>query len=198
MGKSLSRAGWLFAAIIAFGWYVSGHDEARPPPRPSAAIPSPKQTPEPTSNPVPAAPVPFYTAPTSNAVVEERLFTTANVNMRSDARAEAGAIMTIPSGSQVVALGMRGAWRGVRYGGKTGWVASRYLAAERPQPKPVPKVSVPVEVARPAQRSRKGEPVRGPMVGRCDCPYDLMRNGRLCGGRSAYSRPGGRSPVCYW
>ncbi|RWK45425.1 MAG: SH3 domain-containing protein, partial [Mesorhizobium sp.] len=31
--------------------------------------------------------------------------------------------------------------------------------------------------------------------GRCDCPYDLMRNGRLCGGRSAYSKPGGRSPV---
>nr|WP_312795593.1 SOS response-associated peptidase family protein [Tianweitania sp.] len=24
-----------------------------------------------------------------------------------------------------------------------------------------------------------------------------MRNGRRCGGRSAYNRPGGRSPVCY-
>src|SRR6185312_15212693 len=25
----------------------------------------------------------------------------------------------------------------------------------------------------------------------CACPDDLMRNGRACGGRSAYSRPGG-------
>ena len=30
----------------------------------------------------------------------------------------------------------------------------------------------------------------------CACPYDTTRNGR-CGGRSAYSRPGGASPLCY-
>lgn len=33
--------------------------------------------------------------------------------------------------------------------------------------------------------------------GNCPCPYNLMRNGRACGGRSAYSRPGGYSPICY-
>src|SRR6266545_6766886 len=31
----------------------------------------------------------------------------------------------------------------------------------------------------------------------CACPYDLARNGSSCGGRSAYSRPGGASPKCY-
>jgi hypothetical protein len=31
----------------------------------------------------------------------------------------------------------------------------------------------------------------------CACPNDRMRNGRACGGRSAYSRPGGASPLCY-
>ncbi|MCW3111277.1 MAG: hypothetical protein JWQ09_5783 [Segetibacter sp.] len=31
----------------------------------------------------------------------------------------------------------------------------------------------------------------------CACPYSLMKNGRLCGGRSAYSKPGGASPLCY-
>lgn len=31
----------------------------------------------------------------------------------------------------------------------------------------------------------------------CACPYSIMRNGAACGGRSAYSRPGGRSPICY-
>lgn len=33
--------------------------------------------------------------------------------------------------------------------------------------------------------------------GNCPCPYNTMRNGRSCGGRSAYSRPGGYSPLCY-
>lgn len=33
--------------------------------------------------------------------------------------------------------------------------------------------------------------------GPCPCPYNTMRNGRACGGRSAYSRPGGYSPLCY-
>jgi hypothetical protein len=31
----------------------------------------------------------------------------------------------------------------------------------------------------------------------CACPDDTMRNGRACGGRSAYSRPGGAAPLCY-
>jgi hypothetical protein len=31
----------------------------------------------------------------------------------------------------------------------------------------------------------------------CACPDDLMRNGRRCGGTSAYSRPGGAEPLCY-
>lgn len=31
----------------------------------------------------------------------------------------------------------------------------------------------------------------------CACPDDRMRNGRSCGSRSAYSRPGGAAPLCY-
>lgn len=33
--------------------------------------------------------------------------------------------------------------------------------------------------------------------GSCPCPFNTDRAGRRCGGRSAYSRPGGRSPLCY-
>ncbi|WP_372393703.1 hypothetical protein ABMY26_00385 (plasmid) [Azospirillum sp. HJ39] len=33
--------------------------------------------------------------------------------------------------------------------------------------------------------------------GACACPFSTMRNGHRCGGRSAYSKPGGRSPICY-
>jgi hypothetical protein len=31
----------------------------------------------------------------------------------------------------------------------------------------------------------------------CACPYNTARNGSSCGGRSAYSRPGGAAPLCY-
>lgn len=33
--------------------------------------------------------------------------------------------------------------------------------------------------------------------GSCPCPYNTDRRGHRCGGRSAYSRPGGASPLCY-
>jgi hypothetical protein len=33
--------------------------------------------------------------------------------------------------------------------------------------------------------------------GNCPCPYNTDRAGHRCGARSAYSRPGGASPICY-
>ena len=33
--------------------------------------------------------------------------------------------------------------------------------------------------------------------GNCPCPYSRASNGSRCGGRSAYSRPGGASPLCF-
>lgn len=33
--------------------------------------------------------------------------------------------------------------------------------------------------------------------GNCPCPYNSMSNGRSCGKRSAYSKPGGYAPLCY-
>ena len=33
--------------------------------------------------------------------------------------------------------------------------------------------------------------------GSCPCPYNTDRAGRSCGRRSAYSKPGGYSPICY-
>ena len=33
--------------------------------------------------------------------------------------------------------------------------------------------------------------------GTCACPYNRARNGSRCGKRSAYSKPGGYSPLCY-
>jgi hypothetical protein len=37
----------------------------------------------------------------------------------------------------------------------------------------------------------------GKYRGSCPCPYNRMKNGRSCGRNSAYSKPGGKSPLCY-
>ena len=34
--------------------------------------------------------------------------------------------------------------------------------------------------------------------GTCDCPYDYALDGRRCQDMSAWSRPGGRQPECYF
>lgn len=33
--------------------------------------------------------------------------------------------------------------------------------------------------------------------GNCPCPYNVMRNGKLCKGHSAWSKPGGEEPLCF-
>lgn len=33
--------------------------------------------------------------------------------------------------------------------------------------------------------------------GSCACSYNQARNGSRCGGRSAWSKPGGAEPLCY-
>jgi predicted small lipoprotein YifL len=41
------------------------------------------------------------------------------------------------------------------------------------------------------------QPIRSPIQGSCECPYDLDKNNNQCMKRSAYSRPGGAQPSCY-
>lgn len=124
------------------------------------------------------------------------LFTTAGVRLREGPSTDTGAILTVPAGSEVKSSGTDGQWHRVVYNSRTGWIRGDYLTDERPVQRKNTALTAPKIIA-PAQ-PRAGQAVRGPYTGRCDCPYDRMRNGRLCGGRSAYSRPGGRSPVCYF
>ena len=68
-----------------------------------------------------------------------------------------------------------------------------------------PAVAVPEPERAPAEPSaaiapssvEAMTPIRAAVSGSCDCPYDMDRRGRSCGGRSAYSRPGGEHPICY-
>ena len=129
------------------------------------------------------------------------LYSTAKVNMRTEASLTARVSAVVGIGKRVKVLNYRSGWFSVKYANRTGCISERYLKENRP-PLPqksvsAPRITPPPAADRVIPAHRSGQPVRSPYVGTCDCPYDLMRNGRSCGGRSAYSRPGGRSPVCY-
>ena len=61
----------------------------------------------------------------------------------------------------------------------------------REQPK-TQRVEIPdLEIARLLVRNSLAS-----YPGNCPCPWNKDRAGRKCGARSAYSKPGGRSPLC--
>jgi hypothetical protein len=92
-------------------------------------------------------------------------------------------------------------------------VPAAQASAPLPGPTPSAKADLPDKPARPDSK-RKVEAVLTAAAiaaiiikvsrdqyhagGRpCACPDDRARNGSACGGRSAYSRPGGAAPLCY-
>lgn len=90
-------------------------------------------------------------------------------------------------------------WYNVTVSARIGWIQRNYLTAVKPAslPSNVSSSQFPKSALKAKRKSLKGYPVRDPYVGKCDCPYDLMADGTLCGGNSAYSGSGDSSG-CYW
>lgn len=136
------------------------------------------------------------------AATSETRYASSRVNVRAQPSGSARIVGKLETGEPVQAGEERSGWRKVSSGGTEGWVSSRYLLDSLPvvtAPTITPSTTA-RRIAQEAEEDDSGggfEPIRAPYVGRCDCPYDEMRNGRSCGGRSAYSRPGGRKPKCY-
>lgn len=129
------------------------------------------------------------------------MLTITNLNVRAGPGTDYPSVQVLAKGLRVRASNVAaGKWIKIEIVGTTlsGWVNRTYLAPETKvlddavaAPRVVPKV-------KKVETPRAGTPIRDAYVGTCDCPYDRMRNGRMCGGRSAYSRPGGRNPQCYY
>lgn len=82
------------------------------------------------------------------------------------------------------------------------------IATERVATAPAPEKATPPDIKRKAEVVLTAAAIAAIIIkasrdryyasGRpCACPDDTMRNGRSCGSRSAYSRPGGAAPLCY-
>lgn len=158
------------------------------------------------------APVPAAAQATERPAVQNprsRMSTTANVRLRSSDEADGPVITTLKKGTAVEVVRSTDDRVQVIVPSLNviGWVhrnyltdaapslrsASAFAATEQDAPKAAAQKATP-KPSKPAP----GTPVRDPVSGSCDCPYDYARNGSLCGGRSAYSRPGGREPICYY
>lgn len=211
MAKGGSRLGWWIAGAVALAWWYSSGDDARPPPAPPRAVETrappaaaqpPRQTQPERNVALPQREVPDDVArpspPAEVSVVEQVLYTTTRVRLRAEPSTSAEIVATLEPSQEVRSVALQSPWHRVNVGRQAGWVHGDYLTRTRPVARQQ-RVRTPVAplVRQAPARSGTGAPLRDPYVGRCDCPYDLMRNGRRCGGNSAYSRPGGRNPVCY-
>jgi hypothetical protein len=212
------RLGWLLAGALAVGWLVSSLPDADAPTpvmsrEPAAPVAHPKPAPPSPRKPVTAPPLPAKQQ-TERSVVREpsvvapkpvTYFANAKVRMRQSPSTDAKVIRTLATGELVYSLEVQPPWHRIVDGaGREGWVHGQYLAGSAPAPsRAAPLVSPPAQRVSPLTArtqpvpARTGEPIRDPRVGNCDCPYDRKRNGHRCGGSSAWSRPGGRSPVCF-
>lgn len=127
----------------------------------------------------------------------------AQINVRAEPSQRATAINYGYAGDLVTLLkespGEDGlGWYEVRFDGTgvTGWVRSDFVTRDlMDAPAVISESAAPSPSAPPVAGSTA--PVRSAYTGTCDCPYDLKSNGELCGAGSAYSRPGGRAPICY-
>lgn len=174
----------------------------------------PSRSPRPTSlTAEPAVSTPKSSAPAPAVEVERQSVAPKTVYVKADtlnvraSPSTGGAVLAkLPRGTAVVPTLRSGAWYGVALtDGSTGWLHGDYLAAELPAAPVELMADVPSaapSAARPAyDRDQVVEAIIKASLrsysGACPCPYNTMRNGRRCGGNSAYSKPGGRSPICY-
>ncbi len=196
--------GWLLIGLVIFG--ISQCNRSEDPQtgssavasRPSTALPAPPP-PAVTARP----PIEQPAAPTSAPSPVMRYVSASSLNIRSGPNTGAAVIGSLANGTQVRVFEMDGAWARLSEPGQSGrWVHGDYLVTQRPAPAPAPQMAIVQHPAAPTvPRSQIVQEIINRSIrsysGNCPCPYNYTASGRRCGGNSAYSRPGGRSPACY-
>lgn len=152
--------------------------------------------------PAPAWSRPSAPAPEAAPSAPQTLYVSGRKVALREAADQKGQILDrLGPGQAVTALERRPGWVRVRHGltQREGWIQAKRLrdappieeAEKPPAPKAVPALSVAAVAKLLIAESIASYP------GSCACPYQTDRGGRSCGRRSAHSRPGGYSPLCY-
>ncbi|MBN9346205.1 MAG: SH3 domain-containing protein [Devosia sp.] len=153
-------------------------------------------------NAEPPAQTSLLSAPKQERFPPRTLYVTAtSLKVRAEPNTSSSVLLSASNGTPVIAVGQVTGWYEVRLNnGSTGWMSAEFLSHAAPQ-KVVSSPSPPV-AAQPAydrnavvmaliSESQRSYP------GNCPCPENRMRNGRRCGGNSAWSKRGGYAPLCY-
>jgi len=200
----------MLAGAWLIGQFVGGEDTK---PRPSITTANaPSQTTEVVSADKAisetTAEVPKQTVQTTAEA--PRWIRGSKVALRAGPGKEHAIIDRFNNGRRVDLLLIDGEWSKVHDGltRREGWIASRFLADREPaKRKPAAKKEEPAKrepavVAKPQiSDATIAEQIIAASIanysGNCPCPFNRDRAGRRCGKRSAYSRPGGQSPICF-
>jgi uncharacterized protein YraI len=121
---------------------------------------------------------------------EQRFVSATSLNVRMGPGLNELVIARLSFGERVSVHQRLDTWARIeaRQGAVSGWAAARYLSEDAPA-RPV--------LSDARIRALVIEESLSSYYGSCPCPYNIDRAGRRCGRRSAYSRPGGASPLCY-
>lgn len=204
--------GWVVLLVIVAG--MSQCNRSGNPPMPSqpelAAHPSIEQ---PAAVLVNApAPVDFRqgdapVTPTPASIFQPitRFVTATTLNVRREPTGSGAVVDSLSSGSEITVYSLDGEWAQISAPGTSArWVHSDYLTDDRPiaRAQPIAVQSLANQSIAPQQsRSEVIQRIIANSVrsyrGNCPCPYHTTASGRRCGGNSAYSRPGGASPICF-
>lgn len=139
------------------------------------------------------------------SVKPKSLFVTGNsVNIRSGPGVKFKILGKQYKGDPVTKVGQVGNWTKISTSSGSAWISTNYVGDKVPQvTKPVNRAHPKRTIATPSSRdvlAAKKAIIRQSIAqypGSCPCPYNRDRGGRRCGGRSAWSKPGGYSPICY-
>lgn len=201
--KGNALGGWIVIGLVVWGLAQCGRlmsgnpDTTAVAPRPQTNVQ------QPTAPSATSTPVPSNSQPVALGV---RYVTASSLNLRESPDTTGAKVASLPNGTALQVFETRGAWLRVSAGGGVeGWVHGDYTSATQPR---LPAIAAPAPQRAPPPEARPGRP-RSEVIrliiaqsvnsysGSCPCPYNLDRGGRRCGGRSAYSRPGGASPICF-
>lgn len=198
----------VIAVFIAIGLFNRGSDGSR---RNSTSVSQPAApapivgTPTKTSPPMVAGPsgvaTPTVQPPPVSALPEVRYVIASSLNIRTAPNANGDVIGKLQNGHQVSILRRENGWLLIQpASGTEGWISEQYTSSTREEP----TASQPAQALLSAPAPDRDTIVQKVIErsirnysGSCPCPYNTMRNGRRCGGNSAYSKPGGRSPTCF-
>ncbi|PQA89256.1 hypothetical protein CW354_04790 [Marinicaulis flavus] len=126
---------------------------------------------------------------------DKKAYTSAAVNLRGAPSTYGDILAALPEGQTVYAFGSYGDWSRVNVAALNvaGYIATRYISDECIEGREIARADLSnaniVAILLSQSQSRYS--------GSCPCPFYSDRAGRRCGARSAYSRPGGASPLCY-